>query len=94
MSKTVAIVSTKHASRYLQQLCKHFAHRLTVEFSSNVGTVSLPFGECTFVADAETLVMKGVSDTSDLARLEAVVGNHLARFAFREAPTIIWQRTD
>jgi len=93
MSETTAIVLTENASRYLQQLCKHFAHKVKVDYTPEAGTVSLPFGTCHLTADAERLVLTGSSATSNLPRLESFLGNHLARFAFRENPTIDWQRT-
>ena len=93
MSETTAIVPTQNASRYLQQLCKHFAHKVEVEFTTDAGTVSLPFGTCRLLADAEQLVLTGTSKTSNLPRLERFLSDHLARFAFRENPTIDWQRT-
>lgn len=93
MSQTTAIVPTKNASRYLQQLCKHFAHKVDVEFTPDAGTVSLPFGTCYLSADTEQLVLKGTSETSNLPRLESFLGDHLSRFAFRENPNIDWQRT-
>ena len=31
-------VPTTHASRYLQQLCKHWRHNLVVEFDETLGT--------------------------------------------------------
>jgi len=93
MSETIAIILTENASRYLQQLCKHFARKVDVEFTSEAGTVSLPFGTCHLSADPERLVLKGTSEVSNLPRLESFLGDHLARFAFRENPTIDWQRT-
>ena len=35
-------VPTAHASRYLQQLCKHWRHNLAVEFDESLGTVTFP----------------------------------------------------
>ena len=37
-----ASVPTAHASRYLQQLCKHWSHNLAVTFSETAGTVTFP----------------------------------------------------
>ena len=34
-SHAVATVPTAHASRYLQQLCKHWSHKLPVEFDAS-----------------------------------------------------------
>lgn len=35
-------VPTTNASKYLQQLCKHWGHRLQVEFQVDEGTVRFP----------------------------------------------------
>ena len=37
-----AKVPTASASKYLQQLCKHWQHNLTVEFTADHGTVVFP----------------------------------------------------
>lgn len=92
MTNSTATVSTKHASRYLQQLCKHFGHKVPVEFSPTQGHVALPFGECLMTADAESLTLTATSKITDLPQMERFIGDHLARFAFRERPTIEWQR--
>lgn len=93
MPQTKAIVATPNASRYLQQLCKHFAHKVDVTFTPKLGAVSLPIGRCEFSADAAHLAMTGTSKATDLPRLEQFLGDHLARFAFRENPIIEWQRS-
>ena len=94
---TTAAVPTTHGSRYLQQLCKHWAHNLTVEFTPEHGTVAFPRdvrgadfpGDAlaTFDAQAETLGVR-IDATSPEQRdaLKDVVARHLDRFAFREAP--------
>ncbi len=103
MSNTsTAAVPTSHASRYLQQLCKHWAHNLTVEFSSNHGTVIFPKDArgaehpadalVTFDAGTDVLIVKiDASSAAQLEGLKGAVGRHLDRFAFREAPlTFNW----
>lgn len=92
-----AAVPTAHASRYLQQLCKHWAHNLTVEFTPEHGTVIFPKdgrgadhpgdGLATLDADGEALTVR--IDATSAAQLEGLKGalaRHLDRFAFREAP--------
>ena len=37
-----ASVPTASASKYLQQLCKHWQHNLAVEFNADHGTVVFP----------------------------------------------------
>ena len=46
MKQSVAEITTERASIYLQQLCKHFAHRLAVEFTPEQGTIPFSIGTC------------------------------------------------
>ncbi len=92
MNVSTAIVTTEHASKYLQQLCKHFGHKVPVEFTSEEGHVSLPFGSCQLRASADALTLQATGGSGDIGRLEAFLGSHLERFAFRENPEINWRR--
>ncbi|WP_294318304.1 DUF2218 domain-containing protein [uncultured Sphingomonas sp.] len=94
---TRAAVPTANASRYLQQLCKHWQHNLTVEFDANHGTVTFPRdargashpGEAmvTFDAAADALDVRiDATSAEQLDGLKDAVARHLDRFAFREAP--------
>ncbi len=94
---STAVVPTKSGSRYLQQLCKHWAHNLTVEFTSAQGTVVFPRdargadwpGEAkvTMIAHPETLECRiDASAAPQLDGLKGALARHLDRFAFREAP--------
>lgn len=95
MPTSQARVPTAEASRYLQQLCRHWSHKFPVESSPVHGRV--PFGEgrvCTFEAEPDALVMRvATADPGGLTRLENVVSDHLLRFAFREhLGEITWSR--
>ena len=90
MAKSTANLKTPNASRYLQQLCKHFGHKVPVEFTPSMGHVQLPFGECRLTADATALSMEVEGDADTIDKLERFLGAHLERFAFRETPTITW----
>ena len=93
----VAVVPTSNASRYLQQLAKHWSHNLSVEFTPADGTILFPKdvrGQ-SFPADAIVTLRAGESglevliDASapeQLDGLKGAVASHLDRFAFREAP--------
>jgi hypothetical protein len=94
---TNAAVPTAHGSRYLQQLCKHWAHNLAVEFTPERGTVTFPRdvrgadfpGDALVRFDAQAGVLNvRIDATSPEQRdaLKEVVARHLDRFAFREAP--------
>lgn len=94
---------TASGSRYLQQLCKHWAHNLAVEFTPDRGTVVFPKdargaswagdGLVTFTAEPEVLLVRiEASEPGQLEGLKGAVARHLDRFAFREAPlTFEWQ---
>ena len=102
-ASATAAVPTANASRYLQQLCKHWAHNLAVDFSPDHGTVVFPRdtrgaawpgdGLVTFDAEPESLrVRVDASAPEQLEGLKGAVARHLDRFAFREAPlTFDWQ---
>lgn len=90
-------VTTAEASRYLQQLCKHWAHKLTVDFTPEQGSVIFPrdLRGADWPADATLeLVARPdglecrltASDPAQLAALQGAVARHLDRFAFREGP--------
>jgi hypothetical protein len=92
-----ADVPTAQGSRYLQQLCKHWAHNLAVEFDAREGrvTFSRDARGADWPGDALVTMIAGESvltcriDASAEGQLEALKGavaRHLDRFAFREAP--------
>lgn len=95
MSVSVARVPTHSASRYLQQLAKHWSHKMTVRYSEQEGQIDFPNGaRLAMRADSETLdVALTVPEGEDVARMREVVSSHLDRFAFREAPlTFDWHQ--
>lgn len=94
MSISVARVPTASASRYLQQLAKHWSHKMAVTFTAEEGTIAFPNGShLAMKADSDTLdVVLTVPEGEDDARMRDVVSSHLDRFAFREAPlTFDWR---
>jgi hypothetical protein len=94
VSVSVARVPTGSASRYLQQLAKHWSHKMEVSFTAEEGSIAFPNGSLLAMkADSETLdLVLTVPDGEDDARMREVVASHLDRFAFREAPlTFDWR---
>nr|WP_281253204.1 DUF2218 domain-containing protein [Sphingomonas lenta] len=90
----VARVPTRSASRYMQQLAKHWSHKLEVRFDAEEATVAFPNGtRVEMRADSETLdCALTVPDGEDAERMRGVVEEHLDRFAFREGPlTFDWR---
>jgi hypothetical protein len=96
MPASHATIQTASASRYLQQLCKHWSHKFAVEFTPEQGTI--PFDDtrvCRLLASPETLALTiETGDDAMLERMQGVVIEHLKRFAFREDfGDIAWTRT-
>jgi len=77
--------TTENASKYLVQLCKHFAHKIDVEYSDTSGSCSFPMGTATMQADGKKLLVNiKVSDEEALKQVQHVIDIHLVKFAFRE----------
>jgi uncharacterized protein len=82
-----ANVPTVNASKYMQQLCKHWSHKQEVELSEQSGVVRFPAAVVAFEARADELVVTIDGQEKDaVERMKGVVASHLDRFAFREAP--------
>lgn len=99
---STAKVPTTSGSKYLQQLCKHWAHNLQVEYTAEKGTIVFPRdargaewpgdGTITMTAREQTLDCRiDASAPGQLDGLKGALARHLDRFAFREAPlTFDW----
>jgi len=94
MAVETARVPTTNGAKYLQQLCKHWSHKLDVELRESEGIVRFPNAVATMTADADSLtVAVEAEDDETLQRMKGVVASHLDRFAFREAPLpFAWQK--
>jgi hypothetical protein len=95
MPASQTIIPTTLASRYLQQLCKHWSHKFAVEFTPEHGTI--PFDEtrrCTLDASPDRLALRiDAADDAAVERMQGVVIEHLKRFAFREElGEVKWER--
>jgi hypothetical protein len=82
-----ASVPTANAAKYLQQLCKHWSHKLEVDLSDRKGVVRFPAAVVAFDAGEDALLVAIEGEKSEeVERMKGVVASHLDRFAFREAP--------
>jgi uncharacterized protein len=87
MPTAKASVPTASANKYVQQLCKHWSHRLEVDLSDRKGVVRFPDAVATLEAGEDALLVTIEGENSEeVERLKGVVSSHLDRFAFREAP--------
>lgn len=99
----IASVPTASASKYLQQVCKHWSHNLTVEFDANKGTIVFPKdarganwaadGLVTLTATPGALDCRiDASEPGQCDGLKGALARHIDRFAFRE--TLVWDWHD
>jgi len=96
-------IPTENGSKYLQQLCKHWSHKMPVEFTPQQGSVTFPAEGRAGSWPGEAVLSLTAQDDALACRLEAsvpeqrdvlkkVVADHLDRFAFKEAPLAFdWQ---
>lgn len=90
-SRAQTEIGTPNASKYLQQLCKHFGHKVPASFESHKGSITFPAGQCELTATDNALTMRlATADGEALTRLQGVMADHLVRFAFREELNISW----
>ncbi len=92
--------TTAHAAKYLRQLCKHFAHKITVSLDEDQpdapkAEIRFEFGTAQLSADAEVFTaLVTASDDANLTKMRFVIDKHLKQFAFREEfTTLDWQKT-
>ena len=86
---------TEKASRYLQQLCKHWEHDLPVAVTAEHGTIVFPKDARGADWPADALVTLDAKDDGIAIRVDAsadgqlqglkgAIERHIDRFAFRE----------
>ncbi len=95
MNYSIARIESERASIYLQQLCKHFAHKIPVEFTPEQGQITFSSGICRLEAKDGVLTLKAeAEDAAKLAQVQDVTERHLIRFAFREPHVVEWRAMD
>ena len=86
-------VKTLKASIYLQQIGKHFSHKLEFDFDSQAGRIEFPFGIAELNAEELGLNMIAKAETAEnLDKMKHVLASHLERFAFREKLECNWDK--
>ncbi len=75
----------EHASRYLQQLCKHLAHKVEARYDTRSGQVNFEAGQAELAAFPDRLELVARSaDAEGLKQTKGILESHFIRFAFRE----------
>jgi uncharacterized protein len=103
MLASTARVATERPTRYLEQLCEHFAHErehhgapdVEVTFDEHEGFVDfapLVSGTCRLDAREQGVLVLSASgtDRAALERVERILTDHVERFWGREGVTVEW----
>lgn len=85
MNVTTGTFATPNGARYLQQLCKHFAHKIETRCEPPEGELRFDMGVAYLRADDTGLTVRFELENDDsFEAAQHVIDSHLARFAFRE----------
>lgn len=92
MPSSEARVPTDKASRYLGQLCKHFAQKVPAQCGGTNGKVEFEPGTCLMEVVGDELVLRcKAEEPGGLQTVKDVVRDHLVRFGWREELTVEWR---
>lgn len=96
MRITTGYYASENGSKYLQQLCKHFQHKITVRFDAEEGRFAAETGTAHLRADAKGLTVQlTAEDAKGLIDLRYMIDKHLVNFAWREGFTgCAWRMED
>jgi hypothetical protein len=87
-----ARVATDESARFMKQLCRHFGHKLEVEFDDRHGTIAFSKGRCDLTAEPGVLVLVTSAESEeDAATVADVIGSHLTRFGFKSGLTVAFE---
>lgn len=81
----IAHYPSPNASKYVQQLAKHFAHKIEVQLDADSAEFTLQAGSVRLEAKDDMLLARvEAEDAKSLIDARYVIDKHLVIFAFRE----------
>ena len=91
---SITIIKTEYARKYMQQMCKHFAHKVSVTYDEAKGHVDFPMGHSDMLVHSDHLQIDVTTEESAEARrtVETIIEKHLVKFAWREEISFEWQQ--
>lgn len=95
MNTATSTTQTASASKFLQQLCKHFAHKVPAERDANPGEVSFPFGKRHMEASGTCrMIHCKAGDAPKMRRARTVLDDRLELYARRRELKLQWRSDD
>lgn len=86
-----AHVKTDQPAKYINRLCKHFAHKTTVEYDDNEGNITFKMGKGLIQKTCDGLMLQAEAITEeDLAEVIDIMDRHFVRVAWQEELSLEW----
>jgi len=83
-------VACEKPERYIQQLVKHWGHKMATSYDEGDGMGAFPFSQLTNAVmcarDGGIAITLTTADMEENERMRGVIERHIDRFAFRETP--------
>lgn len=93
MLKAVSFVKTDTPSKYINRLCKHFAHKVTVDYDDGQGEITFNLGKGTIVKHNDGLLLIAEANQQEsLEKVVEVMDKHFVRVAWQEDVKLNWQQ--
>lgn len=84
-------VTTAKAEQYLNQMCRHFSHKINVQWDGQSGVLDFEIGQCRLYASDNMLRVHCYAEDADkLHEVMDVIKRHLDRFAHKESCELVW----
>lgn len=85
------VVETRDPEKYISRLCRHFSHKLEVEWTDAQGRIEFSIGRCLLRVEPQGLgVLCEAPDNDQLLELMEVVKAHFDRFAEKDNVKLHW----
>ncbi len=91
MHTATTLIATQQPARVISRLCKHWAHKLVVEWDEQKGVIHFDSGQCELTVQTDGIVALITAPELDrVVQLKQVVAEHIIRMAKPEEISINW----
>lgn len=95
MAHSFGRADTINGQKYVQKLCKHWAHKFDVDFENGVGRVSFNPEEVVILESTdEALLATLVCSVERVGNLQDLVVEHVQRFSPTETLSFAWSTNE
>lgn len=86
-----ASVKTDNPSKYINRLCKHFAHKVSVNYNDDGGEILFEMGKgAIYKTDSGLMLSAEAANSEALATIIDIMDRHFVRVAWQEELTLNW----